>query len=116
MKFIFKVADLEPLVNHARGSSEWAMGYGNEDTPEPGLLLVKDSGAYLMSNGQPRQKAEKGKGCLVVYAKGCKPEDGHIGGDDFVEVLTLNFLAEFLLFANKIIITLTDNQLSIRGV
>ena len=59
---------------------------------KPGLMLVKDRGVYLMSNGKPMLPGV-GKGHKVVYAEGCNPlKDDDcwdasrmaMGGDDTV--------------------------------
>lgn len=74
--------------------------------PEPGLLLVKDDGIYLMSNGTPHQESfpeEKTK-VHVVYAHTFGPLQGDldsrsaqydrireaVGGDDFAEFVPLS--------------------------
>jgi hypothetical protein len=88
----FKTADLKPLVEHAKAATEWRMGYETDMEPQPALLLVKDHGAYLMSNGVPREPDS-----MVVYAEGCRPEDGHIGGDDWAETLPLTEFDKFML-------------------
>jgi hypothetical protein len=61
---------------------------------QPSMLIVKDSGCYLMSSfprkGAPNSavlKGADGKAAVVVYAKGARPEDGHIAGDDFADDL-----------------------------
>ena len=83
----FKVKDLEVLVEHARSSKTWKKSFGQKKVA-PALWLVKDEGAYLMSNGLPYLKGE-GENNLVVYAKGYRPENGHIGGDDWCEVISI---------------------------
>lgn len=94
----FKIADVLPLMEHSEAASDWRSVYGYPDSKGPGLILVKDDGAYLMSNGLPREKGQ-----AIVYADGCRPEDGHIGGDDWAEFFPLSLFldmrkAEFLEF------------------
>src|SRR5262245_40480942 len=92
----FRTADLRPLVEHARSGKEFCSVYGQSEVG-PALLLVKDEGAYFMSNGLPRLPRTDGTdGSHVVYAEGCRPEDGHIGGDDWVEVFRLADLEPLL--------------------
>lgn len=101
----FAGADLVPLIEHARHSKDHSMPYGH-GRKEPGLLLVKDDGIYLMSNGRPGQSAEKDATTKlrVAYAKGYEALSGTpaqrsaqydkiraaVGGDDFVEFLGLS--------------------------
>ena len=42
------------LLTHARTASKHVSPYGLTADPGPGLMLVKDGGIYLMSNGEPR--------------------------------------------------------------
>jgi hypothetical protein len=73
------------------------------DRIAPALHFVKDSGIYLMSNGEPSLSgAELGQGAAnaVVYADGYDPKSEDcwersrdaVGGDDFVENLDLSDL------------------------
>jgi|GEM_PF-822491 len=73
------------LVDHARNMKKhWR--YLDEE-PAPSLMLVGDSGIYLMSNGVPKLgdsgllvegKSDKAAHSLVVHAEGCNP-----GADEF---------------------------------
>lgn len=96
----FDLEQVEELMAHAEAATDWSMGYDLDDAkPEPALLLVKDEGIYLMSNGLPGLPRKDGQeGHHVVYAKGYDPtadDREHVweaaraavGGDDFVEVL-----------------------------
>lgn len=118
--FKFDMADLKPLIEHALAASEHRPTFDMLDDPAilkegvtlakgafaredeinyskipPHLQLVKDSGAYLMSSGRPLLE---GDGTLnkVVYAKGFKPEDGYIGGDDYIEKLEIEHFKQAL--------------------
>lgn len=88
-------------------------------TEEMGVLLVKDDGAYVMAPTVQKDlnKSEDGSpvsGCHVIYAKGCRPEDGHIGGDDFAEFIPLNpKMCEHLKGGGTLSITLTDTSMDI---
>lgn len=93
------------LLAHAKAASKHSTGYADCPEPGPGLLLVKDAGVYLMSNGKPGLLAEAGKpGQKVVYANGYESAKtienqggdwygqfdkikAATGGDDFVELL-----------------------------
>ncbi len=118
----FKMADLRPLLNHARDCKEHRGVYGAK--PVAGLMLVKDEGIYLMSSGLPMlQKSPNGKTNLVVYARGFDPyKDGDVwdacrdavGGDDFVEMLPLSYFTKpAALLADSCTISLTAKSLTI---
>ena len=101
---------LQELINHAKFSTEWSMGYAADKEPAPALFLVGDEGIYLMSNGKPglpedeeaaaRQEAgEQFFASKVAYAKGCDPkkDDDYyenkqriFGGDDGAETLMVS--------------------------
>ena len=61
----------------------------------PSLLLVKDSGAYLVSpfavKGAPAQArlCDETGALVAVYAEGCGATDPWIPGDDFAETLPI---------------------------
>jgi hypothetical protein len=123
--FEFDVADLLPLWLHAIKAKDHRMGYGLDpkEKKEPALMLVKDSGAYMMSNGVPgRKPKKKGGNDHVAYAKGCRPEDGHIPGGDFVEVLfrkeDMQTLIDHYRSGNitKVRIRLTENFVKIETI
>lgn len=88
----FDKAILQELIDHAKASKEWSMGYDEDMEPAPALFLVGDQGIYLMSNGKPglprdeeaaKQQAsgEKFVKQRVAYAEGCDPEKD----DDYYE-------------------------------
>ncbi len=98
----FTGSDALMLLVHAKQCKEHSSGYLGIEKPGPGLLLVKDDGIYLMSNGKPILAREDGApGSKVVYAQGLGAAlslDGAekerqrqkvhaISGDDFVEFL-----------------------------
>lgn len=102
----FDSAILKELIDHAKASTEWSMGYASNTPPAPALFLVGDEGVYLMSNGKPglpkdeeaaaKQAAgEEFFSHKVAYAKGCSPNDFDcranklriFGGDDGAETL-----------------------------
>ena len=83
------------LAEHAAAAPEHAQSYSEADskTPCPGaLMLVKDEGVYLMSNGLPGPALD---GSHVVFAHGWTPDspddpsETHLGDDDFAEHLHL---------------------------
>ena len=116
---------LRELARHAIANhAHQRVAYTEEKPEKPALLLVKDSGCYLMScfttkdapaTARLRRIDEKapnhGGALVVVYAEGAHPEDGHIGGDDFGE--DLPGLPEMILKNPKgcVLVTLTDNEI-----
>lgn len=101
------------------------MGYETDAPPAPGLLFVHDQGVYLMSNGLPGDIDTDRNKRYVVYADGCDPDASAfddwyetsrdlVGGDDFVEVLSLNNPQEFMANCaqyEEFCIELTETQL-----
>ncbi len=96
----FTGSDALMLLAHAKQSIEHSSGYLGTEKPGPGLLLVKDDGVYLMSNGKPiLAREDGGPGSKVAYAQGLvdalllkgaeRERQRHkvraISGDDFVE-------------------------------
>jgi len=95
----FKTEDLLPIVKHALEGTEHSMGYEGGE-PRPALFIVKDEGAYLMSNAKRTEeevKAYKG----ILYAKGYDPNKmdlgelwdkchANLGGDDFAETFPID--------------------------
>lgn len=121
MKFHFTLKDLLPMIEHAKASPDHTMPFGYEETKKgPGLLLVKDSGVYLLSNGTPRQMAdgsiatEKQEGSsLVVYADGFG-KDTWISGDDYVEFFDLEtFTSAIAEGADAIAFDVTPNAIKV---
>jgi hypothetical protein len=84
--FDLNAASLRAIVEHTTAYSETCSeAYTGRERLKPDTLyLVKDSGAYIMACTDPDLKSANGYH-EVCYADGCRPEDGHIGGDDFVE-------------------------------
>ncbi len=119
MHLRFNVADLKPLVEHALAAKEWSKQWTEDDSAkaEPALILVKDEGAYLMSNGLPilpRTPGDLSKGSLVIYALGYSPEDGHIGGDDWAEYFPLKGF-ERLLKCDVVAFTVRADSIEVTG-
>ena len=102
----FDMADLRPIIEHARAAKEYRKPYGGK--PSPSLCFVKDSGIYLMSAGLPAQPDPKHSGpstkLLVAYAKGYEDDAPDsfdkcveaVGGDDFSESLPLAWFTSAL--------------------
>lgn len=121
----FKVKEVRRLVEHSKASKEHSPSYEDLFNPEyhkggkvidnngwpdsnnidhskipAGLLLVKDQGVYLLSNGMPPLLVREGeKRQVVAYAKEANPtmcedwwEAGReiMGGDDCAESLPLS--------------------------
>lgn len=97
---LIALAEHAETHHHHQRKSYTGPGWGTrEEKPsKPALMLVKDEGCYLMScfvaEGAPdsaRLHTAPSEGerprLVVVYAQGARPEDGHIGGDDFGEDL-----------------------------
>ena len=116
MLLSFQIADLKSLAAHAAAATDWRMPYGQEADKRPGLLLVKDEGAYAMSNGVPHQlDPARPDRSAVVYAKGCRPEDEWIGGDDWVEFFPLTDLQRFLDKCDTIEFVVHTNDIEVIG-
>lgn len=105
----FPGTEVLELVDHAKAARKHSTGDFGPAKPGPGLIFVKDSGIYLISNGEPSlAPKEGGKGNRVVYAQGYEPakmiedaggdwneqyakiEDA-AGGDDFAEFMSAKF-------------------------
>lgn len=113
---------------HAMQAPQHQMGYESDLTPAPGLLFVHDQGVYLMSNGRPADTddSKPSGSSYVVYAAGCNPHDEQcddwyetsrdlVGGDDFVEVLPLEDMQQFMTNCtqyDEFVVEVTSNNLS----
>jgi len=95
----FDCAKLLPIVEHALKGSKHNMGYEG-GKPRPALFLVKDEGAYLMSNAERTPEEAKAR-IGVLYAKGYDPTKmdlaelwdkchANLGGDDFAETFPID--------------------------
>jgi hypothetical protein len=69
----------------------------------PGLLWVKGSGIYLLTNGKLAQGQTCESQSLIVYAKGYDPkinpeyrwmQEQALEGDDFVEFIPMDWVRE----------------------
>lgn len=96
----FSMDELRPIINHARTSRNHRAAYADigEQSPGPGLMLVKDDGIYLMSNGMPGFMRTDIKAHRVCYARGYDPTKDDdvwersraaVGGDDFAQLFDL---------------------------
>jgi hypothetical protein len=99
----FSLDDVRRVVEHARRAADQREFYGERLGPR--VMLVKDEGIYLMSNGLPRDilnggSDELGAHSFVAYADGYNPagqDPGElhmkcraaVGGDDFSEPIEL---------------------------
>lgn len=87
----FDLARARRLWAHAQAATTWRSLYG-QSGDAPGLWLVKDRGAYLMSNADPGLVDTDGSH-HVVYADALGPDVAWstlqelCGGDDFCELL-----------------------------
>jgi hypothetical protein len=96
----FDRKDVQRVVEHMVTATKWWGYYQDEHDARPQLVLVKDHGIYLMSNGQPRDIVE-GETSFVAYAKGYDPAKfgskpdflaelcDRVSGDDFGEFIDL---------------------------
>lgn len=99
---IFEGVAVLELLTHAKASPKHTSPYGLRSNPGPGLMLVKDDGIYLMSNGKPGLPGADTAN-TVVYARGYEALPATVsmearmirydkirnavGGDDFAEFL-----------------------------
>ncbi len=93
------------------GAKPNAAGYVESDQIDtskiaPSILVVKDDGVYLMSNGKPMQvDPAHGTRSVVAYAKGLDPSAGYdviraaVGGDDFAERIQVAAIREAIASA-----------------
>lgn len=129
-KLYFNVTEVKPLLEHSSAAPSQRASFAHmfdkrfwkdgaqpsngyvraEDVDtskiEPSVILVKDDGAYLMSNGSPGLLAEAQSGRhQVTYAKHCNPKTDPdcwetarrlVGGDDFAEPLPIRMFQEML--------------------
>lgn len=128
-RLFFKNRGLRRAVKHACKADDHQMPYGydtHDGQGRVGLLLVKDDGIYVMSNGVPHDKVGKGPRCHVVYANGYDPRRGDVwdkcraavGGDDFVEFIELEdkLLNAILDDDADLVIQVFDNEFSVATV
>ncbi len=144
----FETSEVRKLVDHAKASPQHSATFANlldkrfakagavpnahglykshdmDLTKIPAaLILVKDSGIYLMSNGVPDLPGTSNRN-YVVYAEtyGADADYHHIrraaGGDDFAEALTLEMFKNPLAQAEKlgkgfVCIQLTTNYIRV---
>lgn len=87
-----------------------------------GLWLVKDSGVYVMSPGNPRLADPAGQGSLVAYAIEADPRNEDcwdmarqiMGGDDCVEKISLDFFEKAIEDGlGRIIVKVTATQIAL---
>ena len=123
----FKTEDIRKLAEHSMKAIKQQPTYAQQEeaTAIPkGLILVKDQGVYLLSNGLYAEDKTPTELGLVVYAENCNPETDKdwydngqyiCGGDDFAEFIDLDWVqyaqskkCEYL------IIEMTDNTMILR--
>jgi hypothetical protein len=127
----FPAAAVLTLVQHTLAARSHERSYFDEAPAHPQLVLVKDDGIYVMSNGLPPLMAdgsvadtEKPEGKrFVVYAVGFDPGKDQdvwerarlaVGGDDFAEYLDLweNATTD-LAAAEALLVDVTPDQIRI---
>jgi hypothetical protein len=68
-KFVFDGIAVLELLAHAKAAPRTVSPYGLTEDADPGVMLVKDDGVYLMSNGEPGLRGTETTN-KVVYAQG----------------------------------------------
>lgn len=115
MTCVFKLTPLlKAIIAHTVAhTGTCKVAYMDEIDKDDSLWLVKDEGAYLMASTTPRlQRIDKPNRAFVVYAEGMTPDDGHIGGDDFVENIPLKWFTDAIKRkATLFIVTLTSKSM-----
>lgn len=107
-KFVFDGVAVLELLAHAKAAPRNVSPYNLTPDPGPGLMLVKDDGIYLMSNGEPGLRGTETAN-KVAYAQGYEalPNTASMeermarydkvrdaaGGDDFAEFVPAKSLA-----------------------
>lgn len=113
------------LYVHAAKSIKHTASLGVEDQG-PALLLVKDDGIYLMSNGLPQSKPQPHdpapfRNNRVVYAEDYGPGSdlqsirASLGGDDFVEMIPLRDIDADWKSTRQFQIGITPMNLTVLG-
>lgn len=129
-RFAFGGAAVLELLTHAKAAPTNVSPYGMTENPGPGLMLVKDDGVYLMSNGEPSLPGTETTN-KVVYAQGYEalPATASMeermarydkvrdaaGGDDFAEFIPAKSLTA-LEAEGSLQIELTEEKMTISVV
>lgn len=88
----WEIETLRPLWEHALWAPSWREPHRRSRRKEPGLLLVKDLGCYIMSNGDPGW-VRPNRSHVVAYSEELGADDRWetlsriCGTDDFVDPL-----------------------------
>lgn len=117
MTFVFNLTPkLQAIIAHTLKHTGTSKVAYEDKTGEDSLWLVKDMGAYLMTNTTPKLMNPGDKGCVAVYADGMRPQDGHIGGDDFVVNVPLEWFTNAIAQKHTVfILTLTSRSVKFRS-
>lgn len=150
-KIYFQLSEVLPLIEHSEQAPAQRVSmthlfdkkYWKEGTPKPSdgfvkegdvdvskieqnVLLVKDDGIYLMSNGNPGLLLEEGRH-KVTYAKNCNPKTDAdcwetaralVGGDDFGEALPIAMFRQAINDrpgAKQVVITLLKTRIRVEA-
>ena len=73
----FKAEDVRRVVEHSIAAPRQSdVAYTTKPVEAPAVLLVREQGVYLMSNGQPRDivGVDAADRSFCAYAIGCHPE------------------------------------------
>jgi hypothetical protein len=104
------------IIEHTRKHGKCREAYTNMDYPLS-LYIVKDDGAYLMSASQVDMPKPEGKGMVVAYAEGCRPEDGWIGGDDSADNVPLEWFEKAIAKGRRMAtVLLTENEIKFKSL
>lgn len=122
----FDPAAVRRIVAHAKAAPRHAAAFDEAGKPGPAVVLVKDEGIYLMSNGLPRDLASTGGRSFVAYAQGFDPTAQNrldvwdrardaVGGDDFAEHLPIEWFEEALGCDGPVVLRVDADSIGILG-
>lgn len=114
----FNVDEVHRIVEHAKAAPAHMPHFG--EAQGACVLLVKDSGIYLMSNGLPHDPVTPGaRSRFVAYAKNYGPTAyaacrAAVGGDDFTEPFPLEEFALAIGGATHVRIVVTEKSVHVQ--
>lgn len=129
-ELVFKGAEVRKLLDDSKKAELRTIPYVGENKNVPvGLILVKDDGVYLISNGVAKDPPSKTG--LIAYAAGYEAPSvltdidargeqydkirAAVGGDDFAEGLAINRSTDNLIREGfDFVVYLTAEQVTIR--
>ena len=69
----FNTDEVAALLEHTKAATAFRQGMTYPGEPGPALVLVREHGIFLMSNGDPPVFEEDGVHVVVAYAQGFDP-------------------------------------------